>query len=212
MAIYTNIYTGDSEDVQAWFLLSRKDLAQNTDPTFDYWVRGCFTLKPTLDCDTLIFEEFPDYRTGVLFLDINVTLIQKTDCGDVIASPTQNYTTGSPPIHFTDIDADGVYCAEVEISFVAENFSAETVAYNETLHISYEKDCCKKLYDALSVKMLAKMSSDSCTMVKYSKVGRNVLQLKKSYTKISNLMWAYNNSSDACSERDKSFCLFNKIK
>jgi len=211
MAIYTNIFVGDSAQVEGSIDVVKGLLTSTYGDSFSTYFQGCFTLQPTLDCDTLVFEEFPDY-VGVSNLIIDITLIYKTDCGDVIISPTQDYISGSGPIHFTDLDSDGVYCMQVHISFQAGGGKVAVIQYDEILTYAYDKDCCKRLYDALSETMLSKMSSDSCTMVKYSKVGRNVLKLKKSYTKISNLMWAYNNSSDACSERDKAFCLFNKIK
>jgi hypothetical protein len=173
-------------------------------------INAVFALKPTQDCDTLQLFDFTDYQelenVNMDNLTINVYLARHSSCGEIIeycsTEIQPNVTTT-----FENLKEDGLYCAIVQIDYIRD-----LVPYTSIIHESYEKDCCTELFSKLASEMKIKMAKIGCSIVKFSKVGRNIVKLKDSYLKISNLMWVYNNSVDSCYEGDKVHCIYNKIK
>lgn len=179
--------------------------------SFDTYINSCFALKPTQDdCDVLILTDFTDYQElGVVDLNdvtVSVSFGQMTDCGCAFTC------TGIPMLPngvmtFDKVTSDGLWGAEIIVTYVLLG-----ITYTKTIRESFVVDCCEKLYRELSYNIWGKMSDIACTITKLSKVGRNIKTLKKSYLQLSNLLWLYYNSVDSCNERDKVFCIFNKIK
>jgi len=181
------------------------------EPTIDDYINFCMRVKPTQDCDALFLEDYTDYQElGVVdtsLVSINATFMKKTaTCGVPLCSSQVLVVNGK--LVFENIDMDGVYGVVVEIIYSPVGFDP----FTKTLYLGYTVDCCYKKFTEVAKEIWCKMASVSCTIVKYSKVGRKISELKKNYTKLSNLMWVYDNSFDACDERDKVLCLYNKIK
>jgi hypothetical protein len=178
--------------------------------TFDDIINECFSLKPTQDCDTLQLFDDTDYNelepVNLDNLTITVSLSREDSCGStVICSGIQVLPNTTQT--FDSLDKDGLYCSSVQLDYLRDG-----TLYTKIIYPSYETDCCAELFHSLASTMKSKMASIGCTIVKYSKIGRKITKLKKSYLRISNLKWVYDNSLDACSERDKVYCLYNKIK
>jgi len=179
--------------------------------SFDTYINSCFALKPTQnDCDVLILQDFTDYQElGIVDINdvsISVSFGQMTDCGCVYSC------TGLPMLPnaimtFDKVTSDGLWGAEIVITYVLLG-----ITYTKTIRESFIVDCCEQPYRELSYNIWGKMSDIACTIVKLSKVGRNIKGLNKSYLQLSNLLWLYYNSIDSCNERDKVFCIYNKIK
>ena len=193
----------------------RANIALNAPTTFDTLINPCFQLKPTQDCEALILEDFTDYQELVPIdldnLTINVSLIRKTDCCP--EGITCNALTIQPNVKtsFEDLEMDGVYCAIVSLSYVRDELGT-LVTYEKEIRPSYKKDCCEKEYKNISRDVWGKMSDIACCIANLAKIGRNTKELKKSYRKLSNLLYLYYNSVDACYEKDKVLCAYNKIK
>lgn len=185
----------------------------NAPITLETYINNCFTLKPSQDCDTLILEDHTDYKEILSDIDlddveitVNFGSLSDCDCSIVNECPVQTILPNSIT-SFSDLESDGIYCAEITITYTLLD-----ITYSRTIKSSFNKDCCDLSYKELSLNVWGRMSDIACTITKLSKIGRNITSLKKSYLKLSNLLWLYYNSVDSCNERDKVFCLFNKIK
>jgi hypothetical protein len=185
--------------------------------TLNSFFNPCWTLKPTGDCDALILTDETDYQAfGVVPLDdlvitANFGPLSDCDCAIVTNDCPPNPLLPNSITTYDQLINDGIYCAEITIQFT-DNFPPVPVVYTETINVSYKLDCCTKKYRELAYNIWGKMSDISCCINDLSKIGRNVKTLKKSYLELSNLLWLYYNSIDSCNERDKVFCIFNKIK
>jgi hypothetical protein len=189
--------------------------------TLDSFFAPCWALKPSGDCEALILTDFTDYTSLVdgspippEDLVISSTFGPLSACGCEIVTnscSTQTLLPGSIT-SYDSLTQDGVFCAEITITYTDSNDEGDAAVYTKTLKVSYETDCCERKYRELSYNIWGKMSDISCTINKLSKIGRNIKGLKKSYLQLSNLLWLYYNSVDSCNERDKVFCIYNKIK
>jgi len=186
--------------------------------TVDTFFNPCWALKPSGDCEALILTDFTDYQ-AITPIDLNDVSISATfgflsdcgcevvvdDCGVKVLLPNSITT-------YDQLTKDGVFCSDLIITYIDNTIPASPITYTKSVKVSYEVDCCEKKYRELSYNIWGKMSDISCCINSLSKVGRNIKTLKKSYLQLSNLLWLYYNSIDSCNERDKVFCIFNKIK
>jgi len=185
--------------------------------TLKSFINPCWTLKPTQDCDALILQDFTDYQE-LTPIDLNDVVLSSTfgpfskcDCAIIVDDCSTQFVLPNSITSYDQLNQDGLFCAEILIQYT-DNVPIVPVVYTETVKVSFEIDCCEKKYRELSYNIWGKMSDIACTITKLSKVGRNIKKLKKSYLELSNLLWLYYNSIDSCNERDKVFCIFNKIK
>lgn len=188
---------------------------ENNAPTvFSDIINACFKLKPTQDCDAMILHDFTDYQElEAVDLD-NLTITFDygivTDCGcewiceGLPFTPNSKYT-------LDQLQEDGIYCVNIHMSYDRDE-GGPIVTYTSDFKVSYKKDCCEKSYEELGLNIWKNMVNISCCINNFAKIGRPIRDMKASYVKLSNLLWAYYNRFESCVERDKSFCLFNKIK
>ena len=183
--------------------------------TVDTFFVPCWTLKPSGDCDTLILTDFTDYD-GISAIDLDNVTISATfgpvgDCCEIVTTPCSVGLIILPNAitSYTDLNQDGLYCAEITITYYDP---ISELTYTKVMKVAYTSDCCEAKYRDLSYNIWGKMSDIACSITKLTKVGRNIKTLKESYLQLSNLLWLYYNSCDPCIERDKVFCIFNKIK
>lgn len=194
----------------------KSTIASNAPTTFDTIINSCWKLKPTQDCGAFILEDFTDYQE-LEAVDLNELTISTylefcghcentSPCPAIFIQP--NVKTS-----FADdwVDKDGIYCAVIQITYNRDELGT-LVPYTKTIRQSYRKDCCEKEYKNISRDVWGKMSDIACNIRSLAKVGRNTKVLKKSYLKLSNLLYLYYNSADACFEKDQVLCMYNKIK
>jgi hypothetical protein len=207
----------------AAFILAIEALAPTTLNTF---FTPCWALKPSGDCDALILTDVTDYNVldpyGVPINIDDITISSNfgpvSDCGcEIVTDECQSGTLLPNSITTYDqLMRDGKFCAELTITFgwnpVPDDPDNPLTYYTEVIKVAYEVDCCTKKYRELAYNIWGKMADISCQINCLVKVGRNVKKLKESYLELSNLLWLYYNSIDSCNERDKVFCIFNKIK
>ena len=187
--------------------------------TLNTYIKPYWALKPSGDCDALILTDFTNYQElGSVNLD-DVVITSKfgtlSECGCEIITdncPDKSLLPNSITT-YDQLNKDGVFCSEITIQYTVGDGSSDNpyIAYSETIKVSYEVNCCEKKFQQLSFNVWGRMSDISCQINCLMKVGRSVKKLKKSYLELSGLLWVYYNSVDACNERDKVFCLFNKI-
>lgn len=206
-----NIIINNLAVKQASLVSIADNIEATREPTIDDYINFCMKVKPTQDCDALFLEDFTDYQEldaiDTSLVSISATFMKKTaTCGVPMCAEKVLSVNGK--LVFENIDMDGVYGVIVNITYSRVGFNP----FTKTLMIGYTKDCCAKKFTELAKTIWCKMASVSCTIVKYSKIGRKISELKKNYIKLSNLMWVYDNSYDGCYEIDKVYCLYNKIK
>lgn len=191
------------------------NIANNAPTTFDTIINDCFKLKPTQDCNALILEDFTDYQElEAIDLD-NLTIsayIELCDeCYDTQPCPAI-FIQPNVKTTFDDLHYDGVYCVNIQMTYLRDEGGPDLVEYTKNFKVSYRKDCCEKEYKNIARDIWGKMADIACCINSLRKIGRNTKDLNKSYLKLSNLLYLYYNSFDACYEKDQVLCMYNKIK
>jgi hypothetical protein len=188
--------------------------------SLDTYIKPIIKLKPTQDCEALILKDFTDYQElyPVDISEVTITFSYGllSDCGCEIDYICQSLTLEPTSSYVLDnLEKDGVYCVEIQMNFSTFNPDAIPPEINETktFNVSFRKDCCEKEYKNISRNVWGKMSDLACSIATLSKIGRNVKEKKKSYLKLSNLLYLYYYlSKDACEEKEIVLCTYNKIK
>ncbi len=188
---------------------------------FNTYINPIFKLKPTQDCEALILHDYTDYEELYSVSLDEVTIVISygllSDCGceiDYICEGI-SFTPNSQYV-LNNLLKDGVYCVKIEIQYYSP-FNADRdpqiIDVSTTINSSYKKDCCEKEYKNISRNVWGKMSDLACSISNLAKIGRNTKQKRKSYVKLSNLLYLYYYlSKDACEEKEKVLCAYNKIK
>jgi len=190
-------------------------IESNQPLSFDTFIDSCFALKPTQDCsairlvDSTKYQQLANINLDDITINYSVTY-GKGGCSEaIVCSGTMS---PNEMITLEGVDKDGFYNAEIQVTYTTDPGTPTEVVYTNIIDESYFKDCCTELFGTLVSTMKSKMATIGCTISKYSKIGRNVIKLKDSYLRISNLKWVYDNSFESCGEYEKVFCLYNKIK
>jgi len=190
----------------------------NAPTTLNSFINPCWGLKPTGDCGALILTDFTDYQElttidlNDVLISVNFGMLSACNCEVLTDDCLSGVLLPNSITSYPELQYDGTYCAEVTIQYTDNTDPQNPIVYTEVIKVTYDIDCCEKKYRELSYNIWGKMSDISCTINCLVKVGRNVKTLKKSYLQLSNLLWLYYHSKDSCEERDKVFCIFNKIK
>ena len=190
-------------------------IEDNKPLNFNTFIDPCFAIKPTQDCNTIRLVDSTKYQ-GLSNINLdNITsnysvTYGKSGCSESIVC--SGAMLPNEMVTIEGVDKDGFYNAKIQITYTINPKTLDEVVYISFIEDSYFKDCCTELFSDLSSIMKSKMATIGCTILKYSKIGRNIIKLKDSYLRISNLKWVYDNSFESCNEYKSVFCLYNKIK
>jgi hypothetical protein len=159
----------------------------------------------------MILHDFTDYKAADLN-DITIIIAYgyQRACGNVEICSGIPFTPTSQYV-LDNLVEDDCYYASIQIDYVL-TVGDITTTYSKTIEVGYEKDCCTDSFEMLATKMIDKMNYITNTICTFKKVGRKISELKNSYLLLSNLYWLYCHSKSACSEYEKVYCLYNKIK
>jgi len=167
-----------------------------------------------IDCCTAI--EYGSYYTQNFLIPnqpyiTTIELFKEDCCGRRTCLGIRTDIPGTTTQIFSNLLGDGKYV--LVVSFYD---AALDVIY--TTEICADLDCCDKKRISLADSIACKMASISCTICKYSSVGRNIKTLKKNYLKLSNFLYVLNSCGCAgkipltCQEVELIKCKFKKIK